>query len=233
MKKSMIVLCAGLSILLFLQGACTHDCGPVVDMKNDTTPSTFSSMADAVAKAQTDLIEVVRRDQGLQLGIADSSALKEATAGTPVRRFTLDFDKLLSADSATTLRGLVTTEGNTIVPLVHEGRLLTVVELGHRGDQWNVAALAGSALADDLRTVMAASADNAARGEIALYEIPNLSAKLFAVSSAQGEMIYTNYNDFSLRQGVPARELIGLLRQHAQTFQKEFGDQVKKQRLVE
>lgn len=235
MKKKSIIICIGLGILLFASAACNHKGSGSGQMKNDTTPATFATASAAATQAQNDMLEILRSDKDVNLGISDTAALANAIPGKPIQRFSIDFNKLLSADSTATLTSLQQEELNTVIPLVNEKQLVTVVELRKAGEQWKIASLAGKALSDDLNIVMTALGyDSTAAGtQITLYEVPNLNAKLFRVSMQDRDMIFTDYNHNSLREGIPASSIIPVLKAHAISFQSEFGDQVKKQKLAE
>lgn len=235
MKTLSIFICTGLVSLLFAAASCNHRNGENGNMKNDTTPTTFPTAEQAALQAQEDLLHILRSDTALNLGISDTAALAKAVPGNPVQHFTIDFNKLLAADSMTTLASLQQEELNTIIPLGDRQNLVTVVEVNRANDQWKVASLSGKSMADDLRTVMTVIRNDTslAGNPVILYEVPNLNAKLFYVNDGQRSIVFTNYNHYSLREGISAASLIPVLKASAVRFQKEFGEQLKKQKLAE
>ncbi|TAN14960.1 MAG: hypothetical protein EPN37_10990 [Chitinophagaceae bacterium] len=235
MKKLSIIVCTGISILLFVQAACNQNNAQQGQMNNENTSPVFKSAAEAAQQAKSDLLKILRTDKNVNLGIEDTGALADASPGNPVRQFSIDFDRLLSADSNVTLASLVKSEKNTIIPLVNKNRLITIVELDHRGEQWKITALAGKALSDDLRTVSAIiGRDSSVQNKgIILYDVPNLNAKLFSIIKDNKEIVFTGYNSLSIREGINASALIPMLKKSAIRFQQEFGDQIKKQKMVE
>jgi len=47
-----------------------------------------------------------------------------------------------------------------------------------------------------------------------------------------GTVLYTNYTGFNLREPVPAERLLPVLKQDAAEFQRKYGDELKRQRVV-
>lgn len=236
MKNISVLFYTGLTTFLFAQAACNQAATQKGNMNSDTTPPAFSSVQEAATQAREDLLTILRSDKGIQAGINDTAALAGAVAGRTVRHFSIDFNKLLAAnDSTRSLQSLAGEEQNVIVPLVGKNQIVTVVTLSRDKDKWKVASLAGKGLTDELSSVVSAiSRDSSfAAPEITLYEVDNLNAKLFQVTSEKATAVFSNYNAFSMRQGVSEAAVISSLREAAIRFQHEFGDQVKKQKLAE
>lgn len=235
MKTFSIFISTGLVILLFAAASCSHRTKENGDMKNDTTPTTFSTANEAALQAQEDLLHILRSDTTLNLGINDTAALAAAAPGNPIQHFSIDFNKLLAADSTATLASLQQEELNTIIPLADKQNLVTVVEVNEANNRWKIASLSGKSLSDNLRIVLTAIRnDTALAGSpVVLYEVPNINARLFCVNDGKRSIVFTEYNHYSLRQGISAASLIPVLKESAHRFQEEFGEQLKKQKLAE
>lgn len=213
-------------VLLPLSSACQDRGGS--DM-TPTKPQTFTDAAQAVAQAKSDLASLLRDQKDLNLGV-DLASVEASQAGRPVRRVEIDFDKLLVSDAVTEFGSLVKSERDTVVPLVAQGKVATVVEVAGEGQQWRIVGLGGKDIADDLNAVRAASAG---AEDITLYEVPNLQARVYGVRAGETEQLFTNYGGrLSIQQAVDAATLIPMLRADAIEFQKTYGDAVKEKKLV-
>lgn len=193
-------------------------------------PRYFASPEEAVAKARQDFLEVLRADMGLNLGV-DLATLERSTPGAAVRRVDVDFARLLTADPADSLGVLVQADRNTVVPLVADGRVVTIVEILRTEQGWRVVGFAGSDIAAELTAVLRAVPE-AADIDVTLYEIPNLQTRVYGVRTAEAERLFTDYRDFSIEQSVSADVLIPTLRTDAVEFQRRFGDTLREQQLL-
>jgi hypothetical protein len=196
---------------------------------SQSTPKYYATENEAIEKAKSDLLSIIRTSKGLSLGV-DEKALQEAKPGIAVKQSNIDFEKLLTADSTSSFEGIKKGEMATIFPLVAGDRVVTVVELNKDEKGWSIAGLAGKSIANDLNTIKIAVGPEA---EISVYDIPNLQVKVYGVKKDGAEIFYTDYGgQFSLRQGVNASQLMPVLAKAAQEFQRLYGDELKKQRLV-
>jgi hypothetical protein len=194
-------------------------------------PQHFPAPDEAVQKAKQDFAAVLSSNKQLDLGV-DSATLARSQPGKPVKRVELDFEKLLAADTSAGFDALVKSERNTVVPLVADDRVVTIVEVNRDEQGWKVIGLAGKDIADDLTTVRTAFPD-AVQSDITLYEVPNLQARVYGVKRNGTETLFTSYgNRFSLRKGVSPAMLTAVLKSDAIAFQQKYGEALKKQRLV-
>ncbi|MBX6380199.1 MAG: hypothetical protein IRZ01_05900 [Thermoflavifilum aggregans] len=238
MKRIPNIICRWMVCMLPLLASC----GPSTTSSEpgqssaDTTSPGFASPQDAAQQGKHDLLEILRMHPPDFYGISDTALLEKSAPAAPVNHYVLDFNRLLQADSVSNLMEFPKEEANAIVPLVADGQIVTVIELSHQNDQWKVAALAGKAITDDLQVVYQVvprfSRDPQA-AQIALMEVPNLQAKLFVLRVNQAELVFTNYKGFSLREPVAVPTVMSVLHRDALQFQREYGDQLKKQRLTE
>jgi hypothetical protein len=197
---------------------------------NQDQPQRFPTLEDAVRKAREDLAAALE-SRDLRLGV-DSATLARSKAGRPISRVEVDFEKLLAADPATPFDSLVKGELTVIVPLVTGDRVATIVEASRDDQGWKVVGLAGRDVAEDL-TVVRRTAGDTGSSTVTLYEVPNLQAQVYGVKKDGSEALFTSYrNRFSLAKGVTAAVLIPVLKADALEFQRQYGDSLKKNRLV-
>lgn len=235
MKKIVIIAPLVVLVIFFAATACNQLGNHNGQMKKDTSITVYSSTTEAALRAKSDLLRVLRMSKSVDLGISDTSSLAAAVPGPEIRHFVVGFEKLLAADSTASLAALVNDERNTIVPLVHKKQVVTVVALRQQENKWIVASLAGKSITHYLNTLTSIVGNDTSmtNTNIILYEVANLNAKIFVVSSGKRMLIFTDYNSFSIRQPVSEPTLISSLKQSALRFQQKFGDQVKQQKLVE
>jgi hypothetical protein len=191
--------------------------------------SYFSTPQEAASKAKNDLLTVLRSRKEIALGL-EQQTIEKSQPSTPIRQFQITFEDLASADSFTALRK---NELAIIVPLVADGTVATVVGMAKGEAGWRVASLADKSLASQLDVVRKAVGPVA---EIAIYNLPHSGEKVYAAmqpaTGGGGTILYTNYTGFNLREPVPAERLLPVLKQDAAEFQRKYGDELKRQRMV-
>ena len=69
-----------------------------------------------------------------------------------------------------------------------------------------------------------------------IYDLPHSGEKAYAAlqpaAAGSGTALYTNYTGFNLREPVSAERLLQVLKQDAAEFQRTYGDELKRQRVV-
>ena len=191
--------------------------------------SYFSTPYEAANKAKNDLLIVLRSRKDIALGLEQQTIEKSQPAAL-VRQYQITFEDLASADSFTALRR---NELETIVPLVADGTVATVVGLAKGEAGWKIASIADKRLSGELDVVRKAVGPTA---EIAIYDLPHSGEKVYAAmqpaTGGGGTTLYTNYTGFNLKEPVPAERLLSVLKQDAAEFQRKYGDELKRQRIV-
>lgn len=189
----------------------------------------FSTPQEAANKAKNDLLTVLRFRKEIALGL-EQQTIEKSQPSTPIRQFQITFEDLASADSFTALRR---NELATVVPLVADGTVATVVGLAKDEAGWKIAFLADKSLSSELDVVRKAAGPLA---ETVIYDLPHSGEKVYAAMQAAtgggGTTLYTNYTGFNLREPVSAERLLPVLKQDAAEFQRKYGDQLKRQRVV-
>lgn len=224
-------LCGLLVAVAMTATACRSE---MRDMNQDRDRTqVFDTPDEAVAKARQDFLEVLATDLGLNLGV-DAATLERATPGAAVRRVDVDFERLLTAQPADSFAALVQAERNTVVPLVADNRVATIVEIVRAEQGWRVVGLAGTDIASELSAIRESAPQVAELPDqaITLYEIPNLQTRVYGVRTPDAELFFTDHGDFSIRQAVSAERLIPALRTDAAEFQRRFGDTLRQRPLL-
>ncbi len=190
----------------------------------DNQKKTYPSANAAALAAKQDMIDASSQ---VAFGI-NKEQLRAATPANPIMKQNIDWNNLLKADSSTIFEDLKSNDNVTIVPLASDDNIVTVVSLMHEGDQYTIGALGDKQLSSELDMVRKAEP----KGMIQIYEVPNLNAVIYSVESDSTTHYYTSYNNNSLRQAIDSRTIIGVLKADAARFEKMYGDQLKKGKLV-
>ncbi|MCD6062285.1 MAG: hypothetical protein K0R82_196 [Flavipsychrobacter sp.] len=218
-----------LAVLFMILATSCNDMNEDGDNQSgDEKPKTYGSAAEAAEAGKADMLKAM--ENGVNFGV-DRAKLQSSTPGQPIAKQSVDFGALLQADSAISLDRIATGEPVTAVPFIIGPEIVSIVTLRNEGAQFAVGALGDLQLSTELNTVSQATG-GAAQGKVIIYEVPNLNAIVYAVGDTAGAVYYTSYNNMSPRQPLRAPELMRLLQADAQNFQKQFGDQLPKGKLV-
>ena len=189
----------------------------------------FSTPQEAANKAKSDLLTVLRSRKDIALGL-EQQTIEKSQPSTPIRHFQITFEDLASADSFTALRR---NELATVVPLVADGAVATVVAVAKDEAGWKIASLADKSLASEVDVVRKAAGPQT---QIVIYDLPHSGEKVYAAmqpaTGGGGTILYTNYTGFNLKEPVAAQRLLPVLKQDAAEFQRKYGDELKRQRVV-
>ena len=97
---------------------------------------------------------MLETDNTINLGI-EGSALRVAQPGKAITYCIIDFDKLAALDSLKDISSVVKSVNNTIVPLVNQGNVVTVVEISQHEKGWKVTGLANAGFSRNLQALFA------------------------------------------------------------------------------
>lgn len=219
------------ALLAILVMSCT-------EMNNDTdnkdqsnngdkqTHSTFATADDAAKAGQRDMLAAMDK---VNFGI-DKNALKSATVGNAISKNEVDWNKLLSADTTATFASIAGSGRATIVPLVNNGSVVTVITLLNKDQQFAIGGLGEKRTSDELNMVWRMT--KGGQAGVTIYEVPNVQATVYEVVMDNEQYYYTTYNGNSIRRPVNMAQLLKVLQTDARRFQKQFGDQTKGNKLV-
>jgi hypothetical protein len=217
----------GLLLLAALIGGCSPRGGGPVN--GEVENQTFASAEEAAGKAKADLLAVLQGETKLSAGV-DAASVERSQPGKPIERFDVMFEKLLEAEPTAGFDSLVAEGKDTVVPLVADGDVVTIVQLRRDSAGWRVVGLAGKEIADDLATLRTVVGDPDA--SIAIYEVPNLDARIYRVEQTEGDRPFTRYGGRSLREPMATDALVAALKQDALAFQAEYAERLRKEPLL-
>ena len=189
----------------------------------------FSNPQEAANKGKNDLLTVLRSRKDIALAL-EQQTIEKSQPAAPIKQYQITFEDLASADSFTTLRQ---NQMATVVPLVADGTVATVVEVAKDEAGWKIASLGDKSLSSELDVVRKAAGPQT---EIVIYDLPHSGEKMYAAmqpaTGGGGTVLYTNYAGFNLREPAPAERLLPVLKQDAAEFQRKYGEELKRQRVV-
>lgn len=197
-------------------------------------PHSFSTAEEAANNAKNDLLTVLRTQKNVNLGL-NEAAIEKSQPGKAIKHYQITFDELVSADATIFTR--VRNEIATVVPLVADNKVVTIVGVGKDGAGWSVASLVDKGISDDLNLLSGVSQETS-QGPVVIYDLPHSSVRVYAVlktggSAAAGTTTFhTNYPGFSMQEGVAAERLLPALQRDAAEFQRKHADEIAKQALV-
>ncbi len=188
----------------------------------------YASPEEAANKGKSDLLEVLGTNLDIDLRI-DPAKLKEAKLGKLVSFAEVDFAKLLTTDSLSTISDIVAGEKSLIAPFVASGQVITIIEVGKTSDGWAVTALANSDIKNALNQIGFVESGEA---KTVLYEVPNLNLFIYGVTEDSKERYFLSFEDFTLKQSVELSAFYPLMREKAIEFDKKFGDRLRREKLL-
>lgn len=195
------------------------------DTQDGGKPKTYATVTEAAVAAKEDMLAAMKT---VDFGI-NGDKLKSATPGAPVYRYELDWNALLKADSAATPENMATHGSVTLVPLINNNEVITVVSLMENEGQYGIGGLGDKQVSNELDMVRRADSLGM-QSEVSIYEVPNLHALVYGVKGSN--MYYTSYNNNSIRQGMTAPQLVKVLKADAMSFERQFRDELKKGDLL-
>jgi|GEM_PF-2923955 len=220
--------------ILIMTGIMLSGCSQSNPKMNEPTAPNpvFPSMEEAVNKGKSDFVELLRQKAFAQADL-NPEALEKATLGTPLETFQVDFDKLMDSDSMVTWAQISGDKEQSAIPLLEGGRTLSTVEVAQNEKGWSVVGLNNNNFIRGIRAVQQAL-KGSNYSKIALYEVPNIRAKIYVATTPEGDVYFADYpGRYSLGDPIPANDLFRIIKGDALEFNKKFGDQLKKQKLVD
>ena len=224
MKQSFVIV--GLAVAMLYGIGCERN----IFVKKESEPTYFSTPQEAANRAKSDLLAVLRSRKEIALGL-EPQTIEKSQPATPIKQYQITFEDLVSANAFATLNR---NELATVVPLVADDTVATIVEVAKDETGWRVASLADKSLSSELDVVRKAAGPQAG---IVIYDLPHSGSKVYGVTQPaaaepSATLVYTNYTGFDLREAVPAERLLAVLKQDAAEFQRKYGDDLKNRKLA-
>lgn len=211
---------------IFVVYSCTNQEGEIKEGMNEQ--KIFKTPEEAVAKAKSDLIQVIETNKDLDLGI-DVEKLRNAELVRTAQYAEVDFEKLLRSENVLSLSDISSPPKSIVAPFVLENSIVGVVEVGTARDGWKIVGLGNKLITDDLNTTKVMLDKDAT---VTIYEVPNLQLFIYGVKKEASETYHLNFSKFTLKDSTDIKAFYPALRESSIQFNKEFGDKLKKEKLV-
>ena len=218
--KSIALLLLGLLVV----SACSGE----REARETTQAKVFATPEEAAREAKDNLIEVLETHKDINLDI-DVSKLRESELASVMRYVLVDFDRMLSADSVASLSAIIASEKSVVAPFIRGNEIVAVAEVAQVSSGWKVAVLGNKAIRDDINRSRAALRENAT---VMIYEIPNLQLMVYGVRENGRETYFLNFEQFTTAEAVAIEAFYPRMRERAIQFDKDFGDQLRKEKLL-
>jgi hypothetical protein len=212
--------------LTFVLSACEKKNGEGEGEMN--SKNIFQTPEEAIVKAKNDLIQVLETDKEIDLGI-DVEKLRQAEQAKSVEYSDVDFEKLLKTENVQSLSEISLSPKAVVAPFVFQNNFVAVVEVSKELSEWKISGLGNKPITEDLN---AAGIPNSRDAQVTIYEVPNLEIFIYGVNMNGTETYHLNYGEFSLRDSVSGQQFYPLLRENSIRFQREYGDILKKEKLL-
>ena len=217
-------------LLLFLVPILLYSCTEKVTMNNpeqgEIKENKYPSSEEAVLKGKNDLLTLLK-NKDLNINI-DAAALERSNPAPAISVFEVNFDRLVQSQSDS-LVAISEDSRKLNTPLVNDNKVIAVITTSKIDKGWQLNEITNPSLSNDLNEIRTSFQMEV---PIAVYEIPNINATLYEAKMDGRSMYFTNYNGQSLRQPVPGDSLMKQLRADAQIFQRKYGEELKKGKLV-
>lgn len=197
-------------------------------------PKSFPTLADAGKAAQSDMLAAI--EQKVDLAI-DKEALRNAEPAAEIKILSLNPDLLVQADTGMNLYQMATEEGNMLVPYLHNGSVIAVAYLSQQDAQFTITGLGDRAVTEELNTLFLLNPK--LQGALSMVRVANLNASFYLIGEANSMQqsnvtatVFSSYKGHNLREPINEREFLSSLAKDARTFREQYGDSLKKNRLV-
>lgn len=205
--------------------------GSCVSKPPNPEPKNFKSIEEATEAAITSLQELFMQDIKIDIGINKEQAQK-LVPGKEINYVMLDYQKLLKADSSLKMKELESGKISSIIPLFVDKTVVTSVELSQTEEGWQIASIGGKQFANELEAL-----SKTGKMEVkvsTIYKVPNLPVHVYEQKfKDKTSAFYLKHKDVRMSEKLTDEKVISILNKKAKIFEKEFGDQLKKEKLVD
>jgi hypothetical protein len=191
----------------------------------------FQTLDEASKKAKSDLLEILKMEKDIKLNI-DVKELEQSNPQGSVKHYSVDFNKFISGDSLRDLKAISTDDGVSIVPFVYENRIIASAFVNKDKNGWAVGGLSNDKITDDLNKIKQILKETP-KFEINYFEVPNIDAHIYQAADNSSVRYFADYKDvFNVQKEVKFPEIVNVLKRDAIEFQKKYGEELKKGKLV-
>lgn len=184
-----------------------------------------NGIIETALKGKSDLLKIISESREFNFGLS-ASDLEKAQTASPIEEFTANFDSFLN-DNVTNINNISRSDERFIVPLVTDSKVVTTVTVASNSKRTKIAELVNKQYSSELNLLPAEIKRINFKG-LKVIHVPNIDAILYI----HEDKCYTSYNGRSVREGLSISQISSQLQVDAREFNAEFGEQLKKGKLV-
>lgn len=215
-----------LSAMLLMTMSCAQGTSQNDDTKA-AQANTMKTAEEAARKAIQSLPQLITEANYRSMGFRSLDEVKSAQLGTASQRRTVSYDQLLKYQPGASLRSFFAGEEQVVYPVQVGGQARTTLAVSRRGNNWLISSIGDAYLAELFDT---------AGPSFEIISIPGLNMEFAGI--AQGEewtlIPAQDYPQLQLTRGsrVESATALPLIAAYAQEFDKQYGEQLRRRRLV-
>jgi hypothetical protein len=209
--------------VMFFVSICSGQNGEKPDMQ-----TIFKTPEKAAKNGQTILVQLLDTYKEYNLDI-DVEKLKRSDLTKLVEYKLIDFDRILSTDSVSTLSELVKSSKGILAPFILDREIVCINQVRKVQKGWQVNGLGNKAIRNDLNSSRIMLHRNAT---VSLYEVPNLHLFIYGAKDDSGEKYYLDFERFTTKSPVSLNDFYSIMQKKAIEFQEKYGDRLKKEQLL-
>ena len=189
--------------------------------------NTMKTPDEAARKVIESLPQLVTAANFRSMGFSSLDEVKTARLGTPVPRRTVSYEQLLNYKDGTPVNSLFAGEDQMVYPIQAGDQVRTTAAISRRGDDWHISSVGDAYLAPVFAT---------AGSNFEIVSIPGLNLEFAGIRQGDEWTLIPveNYPQLQFNRGarLESKQAMVVIAAHAREFDKLYGDQLRKRRLV-
>ena len=197
--------------------------GVTVTMNGQSNPD--KRIKEAALNGKADLIKILSTNKDFNFGVSPRDA-EASQPASPIEEFTTDFKSLLN-DNVRDIFSISRPNEKFIVPLTTNNKVITTISIASNSKSTKVVEFINQQFTTELNELSPEIKRKGFEG-VKIVRVPNIDAILYIY----GDKSFTSYNGKNIKEPLNTSDIIRELQVDARKFQAEFGDQLKKGKLV-
>lgn len=201
--------------------------------KSEEGKNIMNTPEEAAGKALETLPQLVTKDNYQSMGFSSPEEAKSATLGRHVSRKVIGYDQLLKYAPGAPTESLFAAEELQVFPVMVKGAVKSAITVTKSEGGWRISSIGESAMAEILSEgIVQNSMDPAPT----IVSIPGLNLDFIGLGVGK-EMTLIPVRDYpEIRmkkgKGVKVDEALPVISGFAREFDKKYGEDIKKQKIV-
>lgn len=229
MKRTLLLISATLSLASLPAFAAST-------MTNEAMmegPNRMKTAEHAARRGLMALPSLVTPDNYQAMGFASLDEVRSAELGTAVERRVVGYDALLRMAPGTKLPDLYAAEETVYYPVQVRGAVRSAMAISKQGEVWQISGIGDRQAADLLAEAVALRAKGM---QVSVISVPGLNLDFVGAMEGTRLMLVPirDYPEVQMEKGkaVEAGEALTAIGAYAKEFDRKYGDEIRKRRLV-